>query len=126
MSTAALDDQALPPPQPRRERRAVAGTLGGESGVTAVVKLRAKLEAEGYEVTLQLLAPGTLLGGYCSCETRLEAVFSGQLRLVIGHFERQLGPGDWVEVPRGAALVSEVLGDEPVLCLLAVRNCPPD
>jgi quercetin dioxygenase-like cupin family protein len=112
--------------KPRRQRRGLAGTLGGDAGVTAVVKLRAKLEAEGYEVTLQLLAPGTLLGEHCSCEARLEAVFSGRLRLVIGHLERRLGPGDWLEVPRGATLVTEVLGDEPVLCLLAVRNCPAD
>lgn len=107
-----------------RHRRAMAATHGDEAGVTAVLKLRAKLEAEGYEVVIQLLAPGTIFGEHCPCEMRLEAVFSGRLRVVIGDLERQLGPGDWLEVPRGATLLTEVLGDDPVLYLLAVRDCP--
>jgi len=109
---------------PRRDRRLSAGTLEGETGVNAVLKLRTKLEAEGYEVVMQLLAPGTTYGEHCACETRLEAVFSGRLRIVIGNMERELNPGDWLEVPRGVNLWTEVVGDEPVLCLLAVRNCP--
>lgn len=112
--------------KPLRHRRAMAATHSREAGVTAVLNLRAKLEAEGYEVSIQLLAPGTIFGEHCPCDTRLEAVFSGRLRLVIGHLERLLGPGDWLEVPRGATLLTEVLGDDPVLYLLAVRNCPAD
>jgi mannose-6-phosphate isomerase-like protein (cupin superfamily) len=112
--------------KPRRQPRVKAATHSNEAGVTAVLTLRAKLEVEGYEVSIQLLAPGTIFGEHCPCDTRLEAVFSGRLRVVIGRREHQLGPGDWLEVPRGATLLTEVLGEDPVLYLLAVRNCPAD
>lgn len=87
----------------------------------AVRKLQAKLEADGYQVSMHLLAPGTIFAAHCPCETRIEAVFCGQLRLVIGGQLRVLGPGDWLEVPAGVTINSEVVGDEPVLGLAAVR-----
>jgi quercetin dioxygenase-like cupin family protein len=32
-----------------------------------------------------------------------------------------LGPGDWVEVPRGAIHSAAVIGDEPVVSLDAIK-----
>jgi len=121
---ATRNDRALLMTIARRDRRLTAGTLEKGAGLSAVLKLQAKLEAEGYEVVMQLLAPGTSYGEHGACETRLEAVFSGRLRIVFGRLERELNPGDWLEVPRGVKLWTEVVGDDPVLCLLAVRNCP--
>jgi hypothetical protein len=37
-----------------------------------------------------------------------------------GHFAI-LGPGDWVEVPRGVHHTAAVVGDAPVVCLDAAR-----
>jgi mannose-6-phosphate isomerase-like protein (cupin superfamily) len=38
-----------------------------------------------------------------------------------GHFAI-LGPGDWVEVPRGVHHTAAVVGDEPVVCLDAAKR----
>lgn len=94
--------------------------------MNALLKLRSKLEARGYEVSMHLLAPGTLFGQHCVSEARIEAVFSGSLRLVVGGRVHVLGPGDWLEVPAGAVIVTEVVGDEPVLGMDAVRDHPAD
>lgn len=96
--------------------------LPEQGGITALVKLRARLEAEGYRVTLHLLAPGTSFAAHCPCETRIDAVFCGQLRVVSAGRERMLGPGDWMEVPAGVAMSAEVVGDSPVLGLDATRG----
>lgn len=93
--------------------------------MNALLKLQARLESEGYQVWLQLLAPGTVFGAYCACEPRIDAVYSGRLRLVISDRECVLGPGDWIEIPAGATVTSEVVGDEPVLNLDAARESRP-
>jgi gentisate 1,2-dioxygenase len=33
----------------------------------------------------------------------------------------QLGPGDWVEIPRRRRHTAAVVGDEPVVCLDAIK-----
>lgn len=90
----------------------------------ALRKLLGKLELEGYQVSMHLLAPGTTFGAHCPCESRIDAVFSGQLRLVIGGRITQLGPGDWIEIPAGVVVTAEVVGDEPVLAFDAARDDP--
>jgi quercetin dioxygenase-like cupin family protein len=92
--------------------------------MNALLTLQAKLESEGYQVGMQLLAPGSVFGEHCRCETRIGAVFSGELKLVIDGQTHTLGPGDWIEIPAGVAVSAEVLGDEPVLELDAVRGPP--
>ncbi len=84
-----------------------------------ISNLQARLEAQGCGVATRLLAPGTVFDAYCSCETRIEAVFSGQMRIVIDGRSRLMGPGDWVEIPAGAMVSAEIIGDEPVLDLEA-------
>lgn len=92
--------------------------------MSALLTLRAKLESEGYRVEMHLLAPGTAFGDHRRFDTRIGAVFSGELKLVIGGHTHMLGPGDWIEIPGGVAISAEVLGDEPVLELDAVRSPP--
>ncbi len=92
--------------------------------MNALLTLQARLEAEGYRVGMHLLAPGTAFGEHCLCEMRIGAVFSGQLKVVIGGCTHLLGPGDWIEVPAGVAISAEVVGDEPVLELDAARDPP--
>lgn len=90
--------------------------------MNALLKLRTTLEAKGYLVSVHLLAPGTVFGEHCVSEARIEAVFCGRLRLVFGGRAHELGPGDWLEVPAGAVIATEVVGDEPVLGMDAVRD----
>jgi len=92
------------------------------AGLGVLLRLQARLEAEGYRVTMHLLAPGTTFNAHCACETRIDVVFSGVLRVVIEGEERLLGPGDWQRLPAGVAMSAEVIGDEPVLGFDAVRD----
>jgi mannose-6-phosphate isomerase-like protein (cupin superfamily) len=90
--------------------------------LNALLSLRAELEAGGYQVALQLLAPGTAFAAHCPCEARFEAVFAGRLQVVIAGRIHLLGPGDWVDIPAGVLVTAAVLGDEPVLCLDAALD----
>ena len=93
-----------------------------KTGLGVMLRLQARLEAEGFRVTLHLLAPGTTFDAHCPCESRIDMVFSGLLKVVIEGEERLLGPGDWQLVPAGVSMSAEVLGDEPVLGFDAVRE----
>jgi quercetin dioxygenase-like cupin family protein len=90
--------------------------------VMADLDLLATFEAEGYRVSMHLFAPGTVFARHCLCEPRIDAVLYGRLRLVVDGEASLLGPGDWIEVPAGAAVSAEVIGDEPVLGLDATRD----
>lgn len=85
-------------------------------------KLQLRLEAQGYQVSISLLAPGTVFGEHCPAQSRIDAVFCGELRLVVGGHAHLLGPGDWIEIPAGVRVSAEVVGDEPVLELGATRD----
>jgi quercetin dioxygenase-like cupin family protein len=85
--------------------------------MNALRSLQATLEAEGYVVAMYLLAPGTAFNPHCVVGRRLDAVFSGRLQWVIAGETHLLGPGDWIEIPAGATVSAEVVGDEPVLGL---------
>jgi quercetin dioxygenase-like cupin family protein len=88
----------------------------------ALRTLQARLEAAGYQVSVHMLAPGTDFREHCPIAARIEAVFSGELRLVMAGEARLLGPGDWIEIPAGITMAASVVGDEPVLALIAERH----
>jgi mannose-6-phosphate isomerase-like protein (cupin superfamily) len=90
--------------------------------VKALLSLRAALEDAGYQVALQLLAPGTAFAAHCPCEARFEAVFAGRLQVVIAGRVHLLGPGDWIDIPAGVPVTAEVVGEEPVVCLDAALD----
>jgi quercetin dioxygenase-like cupin family protein len=83
--------------------------------------MRRKLEAAGYMVYCYTYPPGTSFPEHTHAMDKIDAVVSGRFRMVVaGHFVI-LGPGDWVEVPRGVHHTAAVIGDEPVVSLDAVR-----
>ena len=87
--------------------------------------LRARCEpgskALGYRVARYTYEPGTLFPDHTHGVHKIDAVISGRFRLVVGGHLVVLGPGDWVEIPRGAVHSATVLGDEPVVALDAIR-----
>ncbi|MGE0039682.1 MAG: cupin domain-containing protein [Vicinamibacterales bacterium] len=83
--------------------------------------LRARLEARGYRVARYTYEPGTVFPDHAHGVDKIDAVIAGRFRLVIGGHLHVLGPGDWIEIPRGAIHSAAVLGDEPVVSLDAVR-----
>jgi quercetin dioxygenase-like cupin family protein len=83
--------------------------------------LRAKLEALGYVVARYVYSPGTRFPEHAHEVDKIDAVVSGQFRLVIAGHTAHLGPGDWVEVPRGRRHTATVMGDDAVVSLDAIR-----
>ena len=83
--------------------------------------LRAKLESLGYRVAKYIYEPGTVFPDHKHGVDKVDAVVSGRFRVIIGGHVAMLGPGDWVDVPRGAIHSAAVVGDEPVVSLDAVR-----
>jgi quercetin dioxygenase-like cupin family protein len=52
---------------------------------------------------------------------KIDAVLAGRFRLVVRGHTKVLGPGEWIEIPRGAVHNATVVGDEPVISLDAVK-----
>jgi quercetin dioxygenase-like cupin family protein len=86
------------------------------------VALRRKLEAQGYSVARYNYSPGTVFPDHKHGVDKIDAVVSGTFRLIIGGHVAMLGPGEWVDVPRGVTHNATVIGDEPVVSLDAVRR----
>jgi quercetin dioxygenase-like cupin family protein len=83
--------------------------------------MRQKLESAGYLVARYVYPAGTAFPEHSHGLDKADAVLSGRFRMVVaGHFTI-LGPGDWVEVPRGVHHTAAVVGDEPVVCLDASK-----
>lgn len=84
--------------------------------------LRAKLEAQGYNVAKYVYEPGTVFPDHKHGVDKIDAVISGRFRLVVGGHVAMLGPGEWVDVPRGVTHNATVIGEQPVVSLDAVRR----
>jgi quercetin dioxygenase-like cupin family protein len=84
--------------------------------------LRRRLEAAGYLVARYTYSPGTSFPAHRHDVDKIDAVVSGRFRLVVGGDLVVLGPGDWIEVPRGVRHTATVLGDDPVVSLDAARR----
>jgi quercetin dioxygenase-like cupin family protein len=93
-------------------------TLDGEFSESA---LRAGLEALGYRVARYIYSPGTVFPDHTHGVDKIDAVISGRFRLIIGGHVALLGPGEWVEVPRGVRHNATVMGYEPVVSFDAVK-----
>lgn len=91
-------------------------------GVPNEAALRSKLESLGYRVSRYVYAPGTRFPAHTHEVDKMDAVVSGRFRITLDEGEVILGPGDAVQVPRGALHSAEVVGNEPVISLDGVRR----
>ena len=83
--------------------------------------LRVRLEALGYSVSKYVYPPGTFFPDHTHSIDKIDAVLSGTFRITTPEGEVILGPGDAVRVPRGTVHSAEVIGDETVVSLDAVK-----
>ena len=90
-------------------------------GPLSEAALRAKLEAMGYRVARYRYEPGTVFPDHKHDVDKIDAVLSGRFRLVVRGHMKVLGPGEWIEIPRGTVHNAAVVGDEPVVSLDAVK-----
>jgi quercetin dioxygenase-like cupin family protein len=84
--------------------------------------LRRKLEAEGYEIDRWVYPPGTRFPTHTHGVDKKDAVVSGRFRLTMGGASVVLEAGDAAEIPRGTPHAAEVVGDDAVVTLDAVRS----
>jgi quercetin dioxygenase-like cupin family protein len=83
--------------------------------------LRRKLEGAGYTIARYIYPPGTSFPEHVHEVDKIDAVISGRFRLIVAGHLAVLGPGEWVEVPRGVRHSASVVGDEAVVSLDAVK-----
>jgi quercetin dioxygenase-like cupin family protein len=92
-----------------------------EEGSLTEAALRRKLERLGYDVTRYVYPPGTRFPDHTHSIDKMDAVFSGQFRMVVEGKEMILAAGDILAVPRGTVHSAEVVGDQPVVSLDGTR-----
>ncbi len=90
-------------------------------GAFSADSMQRKLEQMGYVVARYTYPPGTTFPEHVHEASKIDAVVSGRFRLVVAGHLTVLGPGDWIEIPRGTRHAAAVVGDEPVVSLDAVR-----
>lgn len=83
--------------------------------------MRARLEAQGYVVTRYVYPPGTYFPDHSHDVDKIDAVLTGRFLLRIRGESVILTAGDALAVPKGITHSAEVVGDEPVVSLDAVK-----
>jgi len=91
-------------------------------GELSEAAMRARLEALGYIVMRYVYSPGTSFPEHTHGVDKIDAVVSGRFRLNVAGHRVVLGPGDWIAVARGVRHTADVVGDEPVVSLDAVKS----
>ena len=90
-------------------------------GALSETALRAKLEARGYRVSSYTYPPGMCFPDHTHDVEKIDAVVSGRFRMAMGGEAVVLETGDCLLVPKGAVHSAEVVGDEPVISLDAIK-----
>ena len=83
--------------------------------------MRRKLEDRGYRVSRYLYAPGTYFPAHDHGVDKIDGVLSGRFRMTLQGQEIVVEAGDLLVVPKHVMHTAEVVGDEPVVSLDAVR-----
>ena len=84
--------------------------------------MTAKLQSLGYRVNRYVYPPGTSFPTHTHAADKIDAVLAGAFRLILDGRTVQLGPGDWIAVPRDTPHSAEVIGAQPVVSLDAERD----
>jgi quercetin dioxygenase-like cupin family protein len=83
--------------------------------------LRDKLQGRGYVVSRYVYPPGTRFPEHSHDVNKIDAVLSGRFLLCMEGRSIVLTTGDALVVPKGTIHSAEVVGDEPVVSLDAVK-----
>lgn len=83
--------------------------------------VRKKLEDRGYRVTRYVYPPGTYFPPHTHGVDKIDAVLAGRFRMGMEGQSVVLEAGDTLEVPRGAVHDAEVIGEQAVVSLDAVK-----
>ena len=92
-----------------------------KDGALSAEKMRAKLEAMGYSVSRYTYPPGTYFAPHTHQVDKIDGVLSGRFKMTMGDQSVILEAGDTLAVPKGAVHSAEVVGNEPVVSLDAIK-----
>ncbi|HEY3326855.1 MAG TPA: cupin domain-containing protein [Novimethylophilus sp.] len=84
--------------------------------------MRSKLEAMGYGVSRYVYPPGTYFPPHTHGVDKIDGVLAGRFRMGMEGATVMLEAGDLLEVPRGVVHSAEVVSNEAVISLDAVRR----
>ena len=91
-------------------------------GMLTELSMRRKLKELGYEMTRYVYAPGTYFSPHTHGVDKIDAVLAGRFQLTMNGESVVLEAGDSLYVPRGVEHSAEVIGDDPVISLDAIRR----
>ncbi len=92
-----------------------------EDGAFSETTLRQKLEARGYQVNRYVYPPGTVFPPHTHGVDKIDAVVSGRFQMSMQGQAVILEAGDCLAVPRGVVHSAEVVGDQAVVSLDAIK-----
>ncbi|MDH3947834.1 MAG: cupin domain-containing protein [Gammaproteobacteria bacterium] len=92
-----------------------------QNGTLSEDALRRKLKVRGYQVTRYVYPPGTVFPPHTHGVDKIDAVVSGRFQMSMQGHSVILEAGDCLAVPSGVVHSAEVVGDQPVVSLDAVR-----
>jgi quercetin dioxygenase-like cupin family protein len=107
-----------PPPEPAMQIEHWNPARDGELNER---NMRRKLEDRGYHVSRYDYPPGTCFPDHQHAIDKIDAVLSGRFRMSMGGATVVLEAGDLLAVPRHQTHSAEVVGEETVVSLDAVR-----
>lgn len=84
--------------------------------------MRRVLEARGYSVTRYIYPSGTCFPEHTHAVDKIDAVLTGRFRMVMAAAAVVLAAGDCLVVPRGVVHSAEVIGDDSVISLDAIKR----
>jgi len=84
--------------------------------------MRRKLQAQGYTVSKYVYPSGTYFPEHDHGVDKIDGVLSGRFRMALQGDSAILEAGDLLAVPKHVLHRAEVVGDEPVVSLDAIRS----
>ena len=90
-------------------------------GALSEPAMRRKLEDWGYVVSRYVYPPGTWFPDHDHAADKIDGVLSGRFRMTMHGRSAVLEAGDLLVVPKHCVHSAEVVGDEPVVSLDAVK-----
>ena len=92
-----------------------------DAGQVTINKIRARLEREGLSPSRFDMIPGDSYDDHSHLDAEIRWVVSGQMLVCIGSEQIVLGPGDRLDLAPKMSHSADVVGDEVVVTLCALR-----
>ena len=90
-------------------------------GALSEAALTSKLESLGYHCNRYVYPPGTFFPDHDHQVDKIDAVLNGEFKITMGGESVILTKGDYLYVPKRCIHSAEVIGDQPVVSIDAVK-----